>query len=311
MVESSFRVNSFQHFSHTISRYIKLFSKYIQVSKIQVSIGITLSTMAGYLIAFPSFDRVFWTTALSSLLLCSGGGALNNYRDRHIDRLLQRTSRRPLPSGSISERGVLLQGSLLIFSALIGFCFTRNALCTLFLALLGILLYNGIYTPLKSRTILSIIPGAVCGMVPPLMGWSGAGGDLGKAQADIFYLMTTVGVWQLPHFWLILMTHATDYEQICARRILPSMLGLFNRSQLRRITLIWILLYSSMLMMAPLFSPVLSHKTQWIVILNGVALFILFSRLHLLDSARDYRLEFMVLNGSMGLFILAMIFDRV
>jgi len=294
-------------------------SAHIQVSKALISISITSSTMVGYLIFFPCVDRIFWLTALSSLLLCSGSGALNNYEDRHIDTLFKRTSNRPLPSGAVSERAVLVQASILILSGLIGFSFTRNSLYTQFLALVGIIFYNSIYTPLKSRTLLSIVPGAVCGMIPPLMGWSAAGGKIGKAApeellyipGDLLYIMVLIGVWQLPHFWLILLNHASDYEKSHRRETLPSMLGVFSRAQLRGIMLVWVLVYSVMLVMVPLFCSRLSRTAQWIVIFNGVALFILFLRLHTCGSRRSYRLEFMIVNFSMVVFMLVMIVDLV
>lgn len=290
---------------------------HIQVSKTLISIGITSSTMVGYLIFFPCVDRIFWFTALSSLLLCSGSGALNNYKDRHIDALFKRTSNRPLPAGAVSERGVLVQASVLIFSGLTGFSLTRNSLSTQVLALVGIIFYNGIYTPLKSRTHLSIVPGAVCGMIPPLMGWSAAGGKIGKAApeelfyipGDLLYIMVLIGVWQLPHFWLILLNHASDYEQSHTRETLPSMLGVFSRAQLRQIMLVWILGYSVMLVMVPLFCSGLRRAAQWLVIFNGVALFILFLRFHAYGSRRRYGLEFMIVNFSMVVFILIMIVD--
>ncbi|MBF0378681.1 MAG: protoheme IX farnesyltransferase [Desulfamplus sp.] len=291
---------------------------HIKVSKVLISLGITSSSMVGYLICFPYADRTFWITAFSSFLLCAGGGTLNNYQDRHIDKLLQRTSKRPLPSGSVSETSVLVQAFLLILSGSTGFCFTRNPPFTVFLALIGIIFYNGVYTPLKSRTLLSIFPGVICGMIPPLMGWSAAGGSLfscvdinslGSNGDILLWVMAVLGVWQIPHFWLILLRHADDYEETHSKYILPSMLVLFSRSQLRRIMLIWILLYSVMLVMIPLFYSGLSRTAQWIVVCNGAGMFIFFAGLHFSGSARDSKMEFIILNGSMVLFIIILIIN--
>ncbi|MBF0211068.1 MAG: UbiA family prenyltransferase [Desulfamplus sp.] len=290
---------------------------YIQVSKIIIALGITLSTLLGYLLFSPYADKIFWITATASFLLSSGAGALNNYQDRNLDKLLKRTSKRPLPLGSISEKLVLSQAFILILSALTAFVFTHNPISTIFLALFGILFYNAIYTPLKSRTSLAILPGSVCGMIPPLMGWSAAGGELLffldvnnlMINRDIIFIMAILGIWQIPHFWLILLNYADDYEDSYVKYRLASMVGLFSRSQLKRIMLIWILLYSVMLIMTPIFYFGLSWITKFAVTSNGVCIFIFFVKSHVYTTKRDYRFEFRLLNSSMVLFILAMILD--
>ncbi|MBF0202834.1 MAG: UbiA family prenyltransferase [Desulfamplus sp.] len=348
---------------------------HIKVSKILISFVITLSTMLGYLIFSPYIDKVFWITAISSFFLCSGSGALNNYQDRHIDKLLKRTSKRPLPSGSISEIEVLVQAILLICLGLTGFSFTKNALISTLLALIGVICYNGIYTPLKFRTILAIFPGSICGMIPPLMGWYAAGAGVGfsitgdstnntvthffitalfnfgsninslninsGSDRSIFWVMAVIGVWQLPHFWLVVLKHADDYRQSYKKYMLNSMLTLFDILQLRRIVLIWTLLYSSMLIMTPMFYGHLSKLTKWIVVFNGSTLFIVFIVLYfltsfsvrlsalkknagitpiiikksLLDSlehcVENHKLEFIMLNSSMLFFIIILICDRL
>lgn len=307
---------------------------HIQVSKIFISLGITLSAMLGYLIFYPYADKIFWITALSSFLLCSGSGALNNYQDRNLDRVLKRTLNRPLPSGHVSPVSVLIQASIFILTGITGLCFTHNPVLSVFLALMGTLCYNAFYTPLKSRTILAILPGAICGMLPPLMGWAAAGGDLPffpdlltfprlpispdcidclnlpYSEKNILWVMTIIGVWQLPHFWLILLKHADDYEhQQHALLMLPSMLMLFSRKQLKRIMLIWVLLYSVILTMFPIYYAGTNTSVKWVVIFNGLFVLIFFLIRHFLCTVKYYGTEFMILNMSMFTLILVMIID--
>ena len=174
---------------------------------------------------FPAVCAVF--------LLACGASALNQYQERDIDARMERTRTRPLPSGSIAASHALLFSCALVLAglALLAYaCGTRAALLGLF----SLLWYNGIYTYLKKMTAFAAVPGAAVGMVPPAIGWVSAGGALLDPRlAAICFLFF---LWQVPHFWLLLLNHGEEYEQAG----LPSLTGVMSRPQIARVTFVWI-----------------------------------------------------------------------
>ncbi len=149
---------------------------YTELMKIPLSLMISLSSIFGYIMHTSRLDMPLFLTATAILLLACGGACLNNYQDRHIDRLFSRTRHRVLPSNAFPPgRALSLSATLIILGDVILYLIRYDTTLPL-LGATAIFLYNGIYTPLKSRSILAIIPGAVCGMMPPLIGWSAAGG---------------------------------------------------------------------------------------------------------------------------------------
>lgn len=308
-MRSGWKLNPGRHFHMVIG--------HLRVSKLFLSLGITLSALAGYLFFSPEVDCFFWVTACSTLLVCSGSAAMNNYQDRERDKRLARTRNRPLPSGLLLPKTVLSQGILLTLCGFSGFFFTRNPLGSIIAACMGVLLYNGIYTPLKSRTLLAIIPGSMCGMLPPLMGWCAAGGCLFSGAVPVsaspypsqagslFSFMILMGIWQLPHYWLILLIHKTDY----ANSRLPSMLSILTENQLKKIFLVWIYLYS--IMMMPLWFPDLDNRLQWSITVNAVSVQIFFTVAYFIDTRRHYSIEFIFLNISLFGFIVTLMLNQL
>jgi heme o synthase len=100
--------------------------------------------------------------------------------------------------------------------------------------LLNLIWYNGIYTPLKKINPLAIIPGSLVGSIPPAVGWTAAGGNILDPQ--IIILSFFFFIWQIPHFWLLLLIFGKDYENAG----FPTLMQIFSSDQLARITFIWI-----------------------------------------------------------------------
>ena len=271
-----------------------------------ISLFIALSAMLGYLIRHPRPDGIFYITGFFTFLLCAGSGGLNNCQDKHRDKALERTRNRLLPRGILPIFPVLTLCTLLIFVGLAGLGGTRQPLMTMGLGLVGVILYNGIYTPLKSHTTLAILPGALCGMVPPALGWFAAGGTI-PMDPTILSVMGIFGVWQLPHYWLVLMCHKDDYQASA----IPSMLTLFSTLQVKRILLLWVLLFSTMTQMMPLFLPHASRPACWILELNGIGLSFWFMHRFFLRKKQNIPMEFKVLNLSMGVFMVVLMMNQL
>lgn len=201
--------------------------------RLRLSLMVAASALAGYAL-FPL--REGWIGALpvvfGVLLLSAGCSALNQVQERRSDALMQRTRLRPLASGTLPLRtGLAIAAGLLILGLLL---LALGGKAVVFaLGVFALLWYNGVYTPLKKRSALALLPGALCGAIAPLIGWNAAGGNL--ADYRIVLLAGTLVLWQIPHFWSFASRHRDDY----LRAGLPSLFTQFDAGQIRRLGVLW------------------------------------------------------------------------
>ncbi len=158
-------------------------------------------------------------TAIGTGLAVASANALNMVLEREGDKLMARTASRPLPRGRLTVAEAVAFG-LLTGVAAIAILLTTNAL-TAGLGLFALLSYVLVYTPLKRRTPLALLIGAVPGAVPPLMGWTAARGTLDLPGLTLFAILL---IWQLPHFLAIAMFRGADYERAGIRTV-PAVRG--------------------------------------------------------------------------------------
>jgi protoheme IX farnesyltransferase len=204
---------------------------YRTLCRMPISFFAACSALTGYLL---TPDRTIPTMLLLSagvFLLASGASALNQYQERHIDALMLRTLRRPLPSGAMAPGNALAAaiGLMMCGIVLLGMIGPGVASFGAF----AILWYNGLYTPLKQKTAFAAVPGALVGSVPPVMGWTAGGG--GMTDPKLFALTMLFFLWQIPHFWLLLLADRDDY----AKAGLPSMTRVLPRDRLDGIVILW------------------------------------------------------------------------
>jgi heme o synthase len=214
--------------------------------RVRLSVMVTFSALIGFLIA----PNQRWTDALLLMagvfFLACGTSALNQIQERR-QRPLNGTYQKPATgnrdifpkrAAGLMVLLMLTAGSLAL--ALIGWA-------PLLLGIANIFFYNALYTPLKPRTALAILPGALVGAIPPVMGWTAAGGAL--LHPTILYIAAFMFLWQLPHFWLLLVAHAKDYERAGFKGF-PKFLTL---QHIRFIIFSWTLISSLFLFSFPLF----------------------------------------------------------
>lgn len=147
-------------------------------------------------------------TLLGIALVVMSANALNMYIERDTDALMKRTRNRPLPSGRMDPAVALALG---IFAAVIALPLVRVANpLTALLAMGSFIAYVGIYTPMKRRSTLALMIGAVPGAMPPLMGYTAATGKLDAAGLSLFAILFA---WQLPHFIAISMFRSEEYAR--------------------------------------------------------------------------------------------------
>ena len=200
-------------------------ARHLGLAKLSLCYLMTASAFTAYVARKPALDSTALGTLFCLFLLCLGSATLNNYQDREIDSRLRRTRRRALARGEISPQAALIQAAVLILAGTLGLFLASGSVALPLTGLIAVGFYNGIYTPLKRTTILAIIPGAVCGMLPVLMGWMAAGGGSGLGSPKLWILMVVFGVWQLPHFWLVVLAHREDYSELGHTEHAPGSLG--------------------------------------------------------------------------------------
>lgn len=144
---------------------------------------------------------------LGTALVGAGAGALNQYLERDEDSKMKRTCRRPIPSGRISPRSAWIFGIWTSVAGVGALTLAVNLLAGL-LAAFTLTVYLLLYTPLKKRSALCTLVGAIPGAMPPLIGWAAARGSL---ELEVWLLFGILFLWQLPHFLAIAWIHREDY----------------------------------------------------------------------------------------------------
>lgn len=210
---------------------------------------VTVTTAFGYIAASGKIDLMILPVLFGVLLLAFGSAALNHYQEKDFDSKMNRTKERPIPSGRISPNTVLKISIMLVLSGSLILILWTNLLA-LGLGLLNLVWYNFIYTILKRKTPFAIVPGSLVGAIPPVIGWAAAGGSFVDPQ--IIIIAFFFFIWQIPHFWLLLLVMDKDYQ----RAGFPTLTQIFNHEQLSRITFVWIISTAVTGLMIPLFGMV-------------------------------------------------------
>lgn len=195
-----------------------LVQAYFELTKPRISTLLIIVAIGAFLIATPE-SQDWWglvKTFVAVSTLSAGIFALNHFMERGHDRLMVRTRDRPLPSGRLKEREVLIFGLSLTFFGILFSALFANLL-TGALALFVAASYLLVYTPLKYRTAWHTALGAFPGAVPPLAGWAVA---TGRLDPDAWILGGILFFWQFPHFISIEMIYKDDYER-AGVRVLP------------------------------------------------------------------------------------------
>ena len=187
---------------------------YWKLTKPEVNFLIVITTFAGFYLGCvaQSQDVPFLpliNVVLGTLLVASGAGTLNQYIERRFDAQMRRTARRPLAAGRLNAPAVLWFGITLSAAGSIYLAIAVNGLASL-LAIFTLLSYLFLYTPLKRKTPICTLVGAVPGAMPPLIGWAAASG---KLTFEAWTLFAVIFLWQFPHFMAIAWMYRDDYDR--------------------------------------------------------------------------------------------------
>ena len=223
---------------------IKMAGMVLELAKVRIAVLATASAVTGFFLSAHGLTAEVFPLVLGVFFLAGGAGALNQVQEVDIDALMVRTCRRPIPSGRMTRRTGLLVALALLG---LGFAFLSSDIEAVLLGACTVMWYNGIYTPLKRVTAFAAIPGGVVGALPPVIGWVMGGGSI--ADPAIVAVAFFFFVWQVPHFWLLLMRIGDDY----VRAGLPTLTRLFSRRQLARIIYVWMIATAVACMSMPMF----------------------------------------------------------
>jgi protoheme IX farnesyltransferase len=183
----------------------------LALAKVRVNTLVVATTAGGYYMSAESITFSTMAAAcLGTALVASGAAAINQVTERDTDRLMERTRLRPIADGRMSAGEGWLIATALSLAGLAVLWLTTNASAT-GVALATLASYAMVYTPLKRRTSLSTVVGAVPGALPPLIGWAAAGGSIATVAPWTLFLISFL--WQMPHVLAIAWIYREDYAR--------------------------------------------------------------------------------------------------
>ena len=187
-----------------------LFQDFKAITKHRLAISVVFSSVAGYLIAVGrEVDfLVLAMLAVGGYCMVGASNAYNQIIERDLDKLMDRTKNRPIPSGTISVKAAFVIATALTIIGLV-VLYLINPKSAMFGAI-SIFMYVSLYTPLKTKTPLAVFVGAFPGAIPFMLGWVAATNEFGIEPGTLFLMQF---LWQFPHFWAIGWFLYDDYEK--------------------------------------------------------------------------------------------------
>lgn len=244
----------------------------MELSKVRITLAVTLTTFVGYLLKSGSIDARLWATVGGLFLLACGSAALNQYQEWDTDAKMKRTQNRPIPSGKISPlHGLLFALTLISIGSAILFYY--SGFLALQLGILTLIWYNAFYTPLKKKSAFAVVPGSLIGALPPMVGYAAAGGSI--LDSEIIAFAFFMFMWQIPHFWLIVIRHGADYQE----GGFPSITAIYSDKQIKGITFVWVTATAVASILMPFMGVFSALGLKLILFLFVAALIFAFSRL--------------------------------
>lgn len=186
-----------------------VFADFKEITKVRLAVSVVFSSIAGYFLGAYEVDVV------SLALLAFGGycmvGASNAYNqiiEKELDALMKRTQNRPIPAGRMTVNTALAIAVVLTILGVVALYLLSPK--TAMFGAISIFLYTSVYTPLKTKTPLSVFVGAIPGAIPFMLGWVAATDDFGIEPGTLFMIQF---FWQFPHFWALGWMLHDDYKK--------------------------------------------------------------------------------------------------
>lgn len=275
------------------------------LGKYRISISVAITALVGYLLYEVKFDLDLILTFFGTMLMSMGSASYNHWQERKIDPMMERTKGRPIASGRMdSGKGFAISSILSLVGMLL--LLGTGEIGAMLVGLVTLLIYNLVYTPMKRVSNLAVIPGAFVGGLPPLIGWIAAGG--GFEAPAIWALAFFLFLWQMPHFWLLLLLFDEQYEK--AGFVMLN--KLLNKAQIGRITFVWIVSLASIALIIPFYGVIDNSFTQ--ILFFIAELMLVYNARYLLERELDrkrIRKTFMFINIYVLLILILIIIDKI
>jgi heme o synthase len=281
------------------------FENSIQLAKVHLSLFVAFSALFGCYLKNPHSGMTGWGILAAVFFLSCGCGTLNNIQDRDIDTMSERTCNRTLPRHRVTVGYATLQGGLLVAGALCLLFVLTDSHLPVLLGALAVVLYNGCYTPLKRTSLWAMVPGTLCGMLPPLIGWTASPG--GGSILEIVLVMALMGLWQLPHTWLVLCRYSSKDPG----HTLPSFTDRLGAGALKRILFVWVLAFAVLTVLFAGNPAVSTGIVRWMIVLNSAGLALGFFVGLYIQKQPPYGRLFLHLNVALAVVMSLVVFERI
>jgi protoheme IX farnesyltransferase len=279
---------------------LKLLAK---LNKLFITVGVGLTTAAGYILRSHDYDaNLFWTVLGIFLLACSSA-IINQVQEAKTDALMNRTRNRPIPSGQISKKRAWTIAILEFIPAVVILHHFAGWLA-LTLGLTSLVWYNLLYTHLKKTTAFAVIPGSVIGAIPPLVGWVAAGGSL--LHINAIMLAVFFFIWQIPHFWMLALYYSPEYKKAG----FPVLTDLYTEVQMIRQLFIMVIISAALASVLAISDLVSSMLTSVVVISLSIGLIVQFSKLLSQENKMKLHIHFRSINFYVLLVLVLLCIDH-
>jgi heme o synthase len=237
----------------------------LKLFKFKISFFVGLSVSFSFILEGAIPDLVMFAVSFGVFLLACGACGLNEIQEQKEDSIMERTKKRPLPNGDLTvKQGLIISVSSLIVG--LSILLSGQEYYSLIIGISAVLWYNVVYTPLKRKTSLAIIPGAFVGVAGPMIGWLAAGGDLFDFRLLVLCLFFYI--WQIPHFILLMVSNEKDY----LKAGFPVITRILTKSSLNRIIHIWVFAMVISCLLIPYINGFGSRFTLLFIFLLGIIL---------------------------------------
>ncbi len=262
-----------------------------KLAKLPLCLMVAASAAFGYLIYDQTEYLPLIQVTAGIFFLACGAATVNSIQERNQDALYQRTATRPLVVGTVSLSEALLISICFIATGLVFLLLCNTTKLPLSLGVLALIIYNGIYTPLKLKTEFALIAGGISGALPPLIGWTCAGGSLGSPL--ILSIMTLFFLWQPPHFCLILLAHNDNQD---SSKHFTNLGTRFSHSGIKRIITVWLTAFTSIVLFLVSQPGIIDQPLRLIIAVIAPIFLALFTYSLYRQTRPGYHVLFITLN---------------
>ena len=277
----------------------------LKLGKFTIALPVALTGFLGYFLHTPLLDRDAILVIFGVFLLSMGSGAINQIQERKTDALMDRTRNRPIPAGVIQLKHAIFISIIFSLAGLVILLLTGKPLAA-GIGLFTLLWYNGVYTPLKRITAFAVFPGALIGALPPLIGWTAAGGS--PLDLEIMTVAFLLFVGQMPHYWLLLLKIGSQFRDAG----MPVITNLLEPRQIRNLSFIWIAATAVIVLMLPV-TPIMGTRIiSILLILLTIGFMIrMFALSYRGDLMQHWKKAFITVNLFYLVIILALIANKI